>query len=104
MKLTQTFKYHLYILLIFRRIFAVNQNIIQINYAYIIYELFQRFIDINLKNRKCVNKFKQHYLIFEVFVTRVKRCFSFVITFDANLMINIFEIKFCESFKFIKTI
>ena len=88
----------------FRRIFVVNQNIIQINYAYIIYEFFQRFINISLKDRRCVNKLKRHYLIFEMFVTRAKRCFLFVIALDANSIINIFEIKFCESFKLIKTI
>ena len=69
-----------------------------------IYELFQHFININLKNRKYVNKFKQHYLIFKMFVTRAKRCFLFVIAFNANSIINIFKIKFCKSFKFIKTI
>ena len=69
-----------------------------------IYEFSQRFININLKSRKCVNKLKRHYLIFEMFVTRAKRCFSFIIALNANLMINILKIKFCESFKFIKTI
>ena len=69
-----------------------------------IYKLFQRFININLKDRKCVNKFKRHYLIFKMFITRAKRCFSFIVALDANSMINILKIKFCESFKFIKTI
>ena len=88
----------------FRQIFIVNQNIIQINYAYIIYESFQHFIDIDLKDRRCVNKFKRHHLIFKMFITRTKRCFSFIVAFNANSIINILEIKFCELFKFIKTI
>ena len=87
-----------------RRIFVINQNIIQINYAYIIYKFSQRFININLKDCKCVNKFKRYYLIFKMFVTRAKCCFLFIITLDASLIINIFKIKFCESFKFIKII
>ena len=69
-----------------------------------IYKSFQRLININLKSRKCVNKLKRYYLIFKMFVTRAKCCFSFVVALDANSIINIFEIKFCESFKFIKTI
>ena len=70
-------------------------------HAYIINEFSQRFININLKNFKWVNKLKKHYLIFKVFVTRAKSCFSFVIALDANSVINIFKIKFDESLEII---
>ena len=39
-----------------------------------------------------------------MFIARAKRCFSFIVALNANSMINIFEIKFCESLKIIKTI
>ena len=104
LKLAQAFKYYLYMPSMFRRIFAVNQNIIQINYAYFIYESSQRLININLKSRRCVSKLKRHYLIFKMFVTRAERCFSFIVALNANSMIDILEIKFCESLKLIKAI
>ena len=86
---------------IFRQIVTVYKNIIQIYHAYIIHDFSQRFIDINLKDCKYVNKFKKYYLIFKMFVARAKSYFSFVIMLDANSVINILEIEFNKSFKII---
>ena len=92
--LYESFEYHAYVLFVFFQRFEKNKNVIDVNQHKNIQIFFKNFVDVNLKNNKFIDKFKRHYFIFELFVTRAKRNFSFVFFFDANFIENVYDIQF----------
>ena len=74
--------------------FKVDQNVVQINNAQIIYQFSQYFVDFRLKGDRGIKQFKQHYRVFEKIIAGSKRCFLFVFCTNTNAIISVFKIQF----------
>ena len=72
--------------------FKIYENVIEIYDADVIHQVFHDFINKNLKNDRRIDQLERHDDVFEEFISRTKNDFSLVIFFDANSIINIFEI------------
>ena len=82
--------------------FEINQNVIQIYHAYVIYQLSQNFIDQCLKRNKSIDKLERYNCIFEMIITDAKRRHSLVALIFFNSMIYILKIelnKICNAHK-----
>ena len=60
--------------------FAIDENIIEVNYNKDIKFFCQNFINVVLKYGQYVNQAKRHYLIFEIAVTGPENYFLFIIS------------------------
>lgn len=53
-------------------------------------ELFCKdLVDVALEHGRCLDQSKKYYLVFQVFITGLEGCLSFITFFDSYLMIDI---------------